>query len=69
MSRDINSLPKVDDFVAVTIKHVEWYGYVVDADYDIRSLRVLVEFHPYVEHWFDMKDVTVMEFPVKKKDK
>lgn len=61
--------PEMHDLVAVMHpkERVDFYGYVYDIDYDLRNPRVAVEFWPGEHTWFDMGEVTLMEYPEKKK--
>jgi hypothetical protein len=59
--------PEIVDLVAVTNKHVEYYGYIDDIDYDFRNPRFLVEFFPGQSLWFGLDEITLMEYPEKKK--
>lgn len=57
--------PEVHDLVAVNIKGVDYYGYICDIDYDLRSPSVGVEFFPggiaYTR--FDFTDIQMVDFP------
>lgn len=55
--------PEEQDLVSVTIKGVEYYGYVDKVDYDLRCPGVRVEFFPSNVRWFDMGDVTMVRYP------
>lgn len=61
--------PEYCDFVAVTNKkeQVEFYGYVIDVDYDLRHPSVKVEFWPGCSSWFDFADIKFVEYPEQKK--
>lgn len=55
--------PEETDLVSVTIKGVEYYGYVDKVDYDLRSPGVRVEFLPGTASWFDMGEVMMVRYP------
>lgn len=63
----IERFPEVSDFIGVTYKNVEYFGYVYDVDYDFRHPKWLVEFWPGESSWFDLDQLTVYDFPIKKK--
>lgn len=58
--------PELYDLVAVTHKQVEYYGYVYDIEYDFRNPRIAVQFFPGDYTWFDLGEVTLVEYPEKK---
>ena len=60
-------IPKMHDLVAITIKQVEYYGYVDDIDYDVRSLMACIEFAPSHREWFDLSEIKRVEYPEEKK--
>jgi hypothetical protein len=51
------------DLVAVTVKQVEYYGYITSIDWDVRYLSVRVEFFPGEESTFDMSEVKRVTYP------
>jgi len=55
--------PEYCDLVAVTIKGMEYYGYVDAVDYDMRHPRIKVEFYPGCSSWFDFPDIKRMKYP------
>jgi hypothetical protein len=55
--------PEESDLVSVTVKGVEYYGYVDKVEYDLRCPGVYVEFFPGRPLWFDLSDVTIVEHP------
>lgn len=55
--------PEVHDMVEVIYKHVPYYGYVVDIDFDMRCPTMLVEFFPGCSMNFDFADCKLMEYP------
>lgn len=55
----VTRVPEVHDLVSVTDKHVEYYGYVDDIDFDVRCPQICVEFYPGCRHWFDWNEVTL----------
>ncbi len=57
--------PEEADLVSVTVKSVEYYGYVDAVDHDMRCPRVRVEFFPGNASWFDFGEVTMVAFPAK----
>lgn len=56
--------PEEHDLVQVTLKGVEYYGYVDKVDYDLRCPGVYVEFFPGSRSWFDLGDVTMVHYPL-----
>lgn len=59
--------PQEFDFVAVTVKQVDYYGYIDQIEYDMRNPRVKVEFYPGFIMWFDMEEIRFVEFPAENK--
>lgn len=55
--------PEVNDFVAVTERQVEYYGFIDAIDYDLRGPRVCVEFFADHRRWFDLTEIKLMQFP------
>ena len=58
--------PEEFDLVAVTIKHVDYYGYISEIDWDMRQPRICVEFYPGNESWFDFNECRIMDYPMEK---
>lgn len=59
-------IPEEHDLVSVTVKHVEYYGYISKIDWDMRCPSIIVEFFPGYEIEFDFNDVKFMDFPKEK---
>lgn len=55
--------PEECDLVAVTIKHVDYYGYVDAIDKDWQCFRIRVEFFPGDSRWFDLSECRLVEYP------
>lgn len=55
--------PEVYDLVAITIKQVDYYGYVDNIDYDMRDPRIKVEFYPGHASWFRFDECRLVEYP------
>jgi hypothetical protein len=62
----MNNWPEVHDLVAVTIKQVDYYGYVEHINYDVRDLYILVEFYPGCSRQFEPAEVRLVKFPEEK---
>lgn len=60
---ETSRFPEETDFVSVTIKHVDYYGYVDAIDFDLRDPRIRVEFHPGYCLWFGMDEITRVHYP------
>jgi hypothetical protein len=58
--------PEECDLMAVTIKQVEYYGYVDAIDFDIRQPMLKIEFAPGHSQWFDMSECKFVEYPEEK---
>lgn len=63
----MNRFPEYCDLVSVTEDNVEYYGYIDDIDYDFRDPRFSVEFYPGTRLWFGLNEITLVEYPEKKK--
>lgn len=59
--------PEIHDLVSVTHKGCDYYGYIYDIDWDMRSPAIKVEFWPGESSWFEFSEVTLVEFPEKRK--
>ncbi len=55
--------PEIFDMVRVTIGYAEYYGFIIDIDYDMRDPTVRVEFYRGCEDNFSFKDITIIEVP------
>lgn len=61
----MNRFPKECDLVAVMHhkERVEFYGYVIDIDYDMRHPAIKVEFWPGYSSWFEFAEVKMVKYP------
>lgn len=56
-----------DDLVAMTVNGVEWYGYVeqfIEPNFN----GIKVRWHPNHASWHNYDDLTVVDYPEKKKE-
>ena len=61
----MNRFPEYCDLVAVINRkeQVEYYGYVIDIDYDMRHPAIKVEFWQGCSQWFDFADIKMVKYP------
>ena len=59
--------PEIHDLASITIKQIEYYGYVDEIDFDMRDPRICLEFHPGCRVWYDFAEVRLVNYPEYKK--